>query len=109
MMHWIANVLEFTKTGLSNGLEYIVRISAMNSIGESPKSSPQSAIPFGLQSIKNVLVSGKTVSWDVNCNGRKVDDVSVLALDASPDTNENVFMTSLNDQEITSGHQTFSK
>ena len=62
-----------------------------------------------MQAIKNVLVSGKTVSFDVNTNGRIVDDISVLALDASPDMNENLFMTSVNDQDINSGHQTFSK
>ena len=68
-------MLELVKTGLSNGLEYSVRISAMNSIGESLKSLSKAVIPFGAQSIKNVLVSGKTVTWDVNTNGRKVDDV----------------------------------
>ena len=91
-----ANVLEHTKTGLSNGLEYTIQVSAINSIGESVKSSYQSTIPFGAQSIKNVLVSGKTVSFDVNCNGGKVDDISVLALDASPNVDENLFMSSVN-------------
>ena len=104
-----ANVLEHTKTGLSNGLQYNVRVSAMNSIGESAKSLSKSEIPFGLQAIKNVLVSGKTVSFDVNCNGRKVNDVSVLALDASPNLDENLFTSSYNEQDVTSGHQTFSK
>ena len=104
-----ANVLEYTKTNLLNGFTYNVRVSAMNSIGEGPKSSSQSTIPFGLQAIKNVLVSSKTVTFDVNCNGRRVDDVSVLTLDASPDTYESLFMTSENTQEITSGHQQFSK
>ena len=101
--------MEHVKTGLSNGLEYNVRLSAMNSIGESPKCLSKSAISFGLQAIKNVLVSGKTVSFDVNTNGQKVDDVSVLALDASPNVDANLFMSSVNDQEITSGHQNFSK
>ena len=104
-----ANVLTHTKTNLSNGLEYNIRISAMNSMGESVKSLSKSVIPFGAQSIKNVIVSGKTVTFEVNCNGKKVDDVSVLALDASPDTKENLFITSLNEQEITSGHQKNSK
>ena len=81
----------------------------MNSIGESPKSSSQSTVPFGAQSIKNALVSGKTVSFNVNAIGRRVDNISVLALDASPDTNENLSMTSENTQEITPGHQQFSK
>ena len=55
------------------------------------------------------IVSGKTVSFVVDTNGRKVDDISVLALDASPDVNENLFMIGDNDLEITHGDQSFSK
>ena len=67
------------------GIKYLVSLSAMNSQGESPKSPEIESIPFGMQSVNNVSIVGQTVSWSVNVNGRKVDDISVLAIDSSPD------------------------
>ena len=93
----------------SNGVKYLVSLSAMNSQGESPKSPELESIPFGSQSISNVSVVGQTVSWSVNVNGRKVDDVSVLAIDSSPDVNENLFQTSQNQDNVIIGSQSFSK
>lgn len=81
----------------------------MSRLRESPKSSFKSAIPFGIQTIKNVVVSGKTVSFIVDTNGQRVDDISVLALDESPDMNENLFMSTINDVQINHGDQSFSK
>ena len=49
------------------------------------------------------------MSWSVGVNGRKVDDVSVLAIDSSPDVNENLFMTSQNQEDMIIGSQSFSK
>ena len=93
----------------TNGIRYLVSISAMNSQGESPKSTELESVPFGVQSINNVSVNGKSVSWSVNTNGRIVKDVSVLAIDSSPDVNENLFMTSQNQEDMIVGSQSFSK
>jgi hypothetical protein len=49
------------------------------------------------------------VSWSVNVNGRKVDDISVLAIDSSPDVNENLFLSSSNQDNVIIGSQSFSK
>jgi hypothetical protein len=93
----------------SNGVKYMVSLSAMNSVGESPRSNEVEAIPFGLQSISNVSIVGQTISWSVNVNGRKVEDVSVLAIDSSPDVNENLFLSSPNQDNVIIGSQQFSK
>jgi hypothetical protein len=93
----------------TNGIKYLVSISAMNSQGESPKSSELEAIPFGAQSVSNISIVGQTISWSVNTNGRKVDDVSVLAIDSSPDVNENLFLSSSNQDNVIVGSQQFSK
>ncbi len=62
-----------------------------------------------MQSISNVSIVGQTVSFSVNVNGRKVDDVSVLAIDSSPDVNENLFQTAQNQDNVIIGSQSFSK
>ena len=94
---------------VTNGVKYLVSLSAINAIGSSPKTLDIEATPFGIQSISNILVSGQTVSFSVNLNGKKVDDVSVLAIDNSPDINENLFQTSENFDDIVIGSQNFSK
>jgi hypothetical protein len=93
----------------TNGIKYLVSLSAMNSMGESPRSNEVEAIPFGSQSVSNVSIVDQTVSFSVNTNGRKVDDVSVLAIDSSPDVNENLFQTSPNQDNVIIGSQQFSK
>ena len=93
----------------SNGVKYLVSISAMNSQGESPKSPELESVPFGVQSVSNVSVVGQTVSWSVGVNGRMVKDVSVLAIDSSPDVNENLYQTSQNQDNVIIGSQSFSK
>ena len=55
------------------------------------------------------LILQQTVSWSVNVNGRKVDDISVLAIDSSPDVNENLFLSSSNQDNVIIGSQSFSK
>ena len=93
----------------TNGIKYMVSLSAVNAIGSSPKSVDIEVIPFGTQSVSNISVSGQTVSFSVGVNGRKVDDVSVLAIDNSPDINENLFQTTQNLDDIIIGSQSFSK
>ena len=93
----------------TNGIKYLVSLSAMNSQGESPKTPEVEAVPFGNQSISNVSIVGQTVSFSVNVNGRMVKDVSVLAIDSSPDVNENLYQTSQNQEDIIIGSQSFNK
>ena len=93
----------------TNGIKYLVSISAVNSIGSSPKSPDIESIPYGTQTISNILVSGQTVSFSVNLNGRRVDDISVLAIDNSPNVEENLFQTTPNIDDLIIGTQTFSK
>ena len=98
------------KTQLAtNGVKYLVSLSAVNAIGSSPRSPDIEVIPFGTQSVSNVSVVGQTVSFSVVVNGRKVDDVSVLAIDSSPDVNENLFQTAQNQEDVIIGSQQFSK
>ncbi|NYT12787.1 MAG: hypothetical protein GKC03_09635, partial [Methanomassiliicoccales archaeon] len=42
----IGNVLYYTDTGLTNGLTYYYKVSAINAIGEGPLSSEVNATPF---------------------------------------------------------------
>lgn len=42
----IGNVTGYTDTGLANGQEYFYQVSAVNIVGEGPKSNEASAIPF---------------------------------------------------------------
>ena len=58
-----------------NGNEYSLSMRAVNSIGNSESNQSATVIPFGMQTISNVVVSNKTISFDVKTNGRKVDDV----------------------------------
>ena len=93
----------------TNGVRYLVSLSAVNAIGTSPRSSDIEVIPFGIQSISNVSIVGQTISFSVNVNGRKVQDISVLAIDSSPDVNENLFQTTQNQEDVIFGSQSFSK
>ena len=56
-----------------------------------------------------VLFIGQTVSFTVNVNGRKVQDISVLEIDSSPDVNENLYQTAQNQDDVIIGSQQFSK
>ena len=84
----------------TNGVKYMVSLSAVNSIGSSPKSPDIEAIPFGVQTISNISIVGQTVNFTVGVNGRKVDDISVLAIDKSPDVEESLFQTSQNFDDL---------
>ena len=105
----LPTVLEYTKTGLSNGTSYSLAVTAVNAVGESLKSSVSVVVPFGPQTVRDVLIVNQTISFNVDTNGRKVNDISILAIDTSPSVNENLFVTSPNTTNIVSGLQSFSK
>ena len=93
----------------TNEIKYMVSLSAVNAIGSSPKSPDIEAVAYGVQTISNISIVGQTVNFTVGVNGRKVDDISVLAIDKSPDVEESLFQTSQNFDDIVIGSQTFSK
>ena len=53
----LENVLTFTDTGLTNGVTYYYRVSALNAIGEGPRSGGVSAIPATVPSAPLNLVA----------------------------------------------------
>ena len=71
-------------TGLTNGNSKGYKITAVNAIGESAYSNLMSGIPYGAMSIISAIASGKTLSVTINPNGRPVERVIMLGLDADP-------------------------
>ena len=71
-------------TGLVNGDSKGYKISTVNAIGESSKSNLLSGIPYGAMSIISAIPSGKTLTLTINPNGRPVERVIMLGLDADP-------------------------
>ena len=71
-------------TGLLNGVSKGYKISTVNTVGESPKSNIMSGIPYGQMSIISAIASGKTLTLTINPNGRPVERVIMLGLDADP-------------------------
>lgn len=80
----LGNVLEYTATGLSNGLLFFFTVVAINAIGDSASSNSQTGMPYGDCQIPNVSVIAKSMSITINPNGRAIDNVYVIALDANP-------------------------
>ena len=66
---------------LTNGIEYIVKISAYNQIYNRGSMIQLNKSPFGSQLIDNISLSGKTIAFRVNTNGRPVQEYHVVAID----------------------------
>ena len=62
----IGNVTSYTDTGLTNGQTYYYKVTAVNSIGESPQSNEASAIPSAPPPPAQVTVSVKSVDLSGN-------------------------------------------
>ena len=75
---------EYMYDDLANGFSYDFEVTAVNSIGESARSNLRSASPYGPMTIISVVASGKTVTVTMNPNGRPIDRVLLIALDADP-------------------------
>ena len=80
--------LYYVVTGLLNGSSATYEISAMNSSGESLRSSVLTASPYGQMSIVSVVASGKTLTATINPNGRAVERVVFIAMDQDPSASE---------------------
>ncbi|MEM4292604.1 MAG: right-handed parallel beta-helix repeat-containing protein [Thermoplasmata archaeon] len=86
----VGNVLTYTDTGLTNGQTYYYQVSAVNGVGEGPRSNEVSATPFSATShtpihingnseftAANGVVSGSGTEsdpyiiegWEINANG----------------------------------------
>lgn len=88
-------------TGLMNGYSYQFKVSAVNAIGESVKSSPLSALPLGQMSIVSVVASGKTLTATINPNGRPIESVLFVALDQDPNNvSDSDFVVPIPQQQI---------
>ena len=94
---------------VTNGVKYLVSLSAINAIGSSPKTPDIESIAYGVQTVSNISIVGQTINFTVGVNGRRIDDISVLAVDISPDIDENLFQTSQNLDDVIIGSQNFSK
>jgi len=79
-----ANVLAFDSTGLTNGNSYEFTVKATNAIGDSALSNAMAGIPYGDMAIVSSVPSGKTLTLTINPNGRPVERVVMLAIDADP-------------------------
>ena len=93
----------------TNGVKCMISLSAVNAIGSSSKTLDIEAIAYGVQTVSNISIVGQTINFSVAVNGRRIDDISVLAVDNSPDINENLFQTDQNFDNIIIGSQNFSK
>lgn len=71
----LGNVLTFTDTGLTNGLTYYYQISAVNILGEGPRSSEVNATPVNEPPICTVTdpANGTVVSGRTLINGTASD------------------------------------
>jgi fibronectin type 3 domain-containing protein len=58
----VGNVLTYTDSGLTNGLTYYYKVSAVNSVGEGPQSSEASATPVRAptEGLEYELINGGT-------------------------------------------------
>ena len=74
--------LEFDATGLVNGIHDSWYIRTKNAIGTSASSNFLTAVPFGPMNIVSCIPSSKTLTLTINPNGKPVERVIMLGLDA---------------------------
>jgi hypothetical protein len=87
----IGNVLTYNATGLSNGVAYEFKVLSTNAIGSSALSTGLSGAPFGAMAIVSSVVVNKTITLTINPNGKPVNRVLMLALDADPTEDPPIF------------------
>ena len=80
----LAVALAYQKTALSNGVLYGFKVTATNAIGASGFSNVMYGVPFGAMSIISAVAVSKTLTLTINPNGKPVERVIMLALDADP-------------------------
>jgi parallel beta-helix repeat protein len=84
----VDNVLNYTDTGLTNGVLYFYTVSAMNSIGEGPQSNEVNATPSNILPTCTITdpISGFTVTGLFQISGSAYDsDGPVLTVEVRID------------------------
>ncbi len=71
-------------TGLTNGDAKNYKVTTVNAIGESGVSNIMAGIPYGPMTIVSAVPTGKTLTLTINPNGRPVERIIMLGLDADP-------------------------
>jgi hypothetical protein len=82
------SVLNYTVSGLTNGITYSFYVVATNAIGDSPSSTVASGFPSGPAQISSMSAGGKIVSFSVMPNGRQITGITVMAFDNDPQISE---------------------
>jgi hypothetical protein len=96
-----ADVFTYTATGLMNGYAYSFYVKAQNPIGLSGASSSLQANPYGAMTIDSVVASGKVLTATISPNGRSIQSVVMVALDADPnDIQDQDFVITFTQQQI---------
>lgn len=88
----------YTWTGLTNGTQYRVYLTAYNQFGESPKSSDVlNVVSKSDPIVQSVTVSGNILNIVCSPNGSKITKLIALAISNNPSVNDSFVIT----QDIT--------
>ena len=78
------DILTYTDSAVGNGVQYYYSVVAVNAIGASANSNSAAGIPYGDCSVDNVVMNSKTLQMTFKPNGRAIEKIFIVALDANP-------------------------
>jgi hypothetical protein len=82
------DTMQYTFTGLTNGISYNFSVKIENSVGLSPFSNTIQGIPYGDISFVSSTSTNKTVQGVINPNGRAITSLFIFAYDTNPNNEE---------------------